>query len=108
VLQELIVLLKAATELVDEIHVRFDRGDAANDLVARLVAQTTLIQRYMARLRDELPNECRMLFARLLKGVQSAVNGGDAWLSRAAGPELASEVLRQRICKTYGVPTRNN
>jgi hypothetical protein len=102
------VLLKAATELVEEIHVRFDRGDAANDLVARLVAQTTLIQRYMARLQGELPTECRMQLAKLMKGVESAVNDGDAWLSGAAGPELASEVLRQRICRTYGVRTRNN
>jgi hypothetical protein len=108
VLQELLVLLKAATELVEEIQVRFDRGDAAADLVASLVTQTTLIQRYIARLGAELPNECSLQFAKLIEGVQSAVGGGNTWLSRAAGPELATEVLRQRICKTYGLATRNN
>jgi hypothetical protein len=101
-------LLRSATELISDIQLRFKRGDAAQEQVARLVTQTKLIQKYVARFGGELTSECRARIAMLIQEVQTAVSGGNAWLSRAAGPELAYQVLRQRICKTYGLPTRNN
>lgn len=107
-LQELMNLLKSANELVFEIGRLFEHGDAAGEAVNRLVAQTTLIQRYVARLGDGLPGDCRDQIARLSRSVQDVVRRGETWLSTADGPELATQVLRNRICRTYGMPARNN
>jgi hypothetical protein len=102
------VVLKAATELVREIKVRFERGDAARELVSRLVTQTTIIQRYIARLGNDLPKDVTDQIGKLFTDVKAVVECGDNWLSKAAGPELAAEVVRSRVCRTYGLSTRNN
>ncbi|HEV3440126.1 MAG TPA: hypothetical protein VG122_22350 [Gemmata sp.] len=102
------VLLKTATDLVSEITTRFDRGDAAEALVERLVAQTTIIERYVSRLGDGLPSDCLAEIARLLAGVQAAVKRGNSWLVQADGPELAKQNLQRRVSRAYGLSTRNN
>jgi len=102
------VLLKTATELVNEITARFDRGDAAEELVERLVTQTTIIERYVSRLGEGLPPDCLAEIAQLLDGVQVAVRRGNSWLVQADGPELAEQNLQRRVCRAYGLSTRNN
>jgi hypothetical protein len=108
VVQELIVLLKATTGLVNEITARFERGDAAEKLVDRLVTQATIIERYVARLGDGLPGSCRAEIAQLLADVQTAVKCGNNWLAQADGPKLATQNLQRRVCRAYGVPSWNN
>lgn len=102
-LQELTAILRTTRALVDEIEARFQRGDAASTLVARAVAQTRMIGRYVARIGNDLPDECRIEIAQLLETVDRAVKTGDGWLSEATGPALAAQVLRQRISRAYGV-----
>jgi len=102
------VLLKTATGLVSEITARLDQGDAAEELVGRLITQTTIIERYVARLGDGLSSDCRTEIARLLAGVQDAVRRGNSWLVQADGPELAKQNLQRRVCRAYGLSTRNN
>ena len=97
------VLLKAASSLANEIVARFERGDAAEGLVNRLIAESNVIERYVARLGDGLPVDCRKELERLASAVQNAVNCGNGWLKSAAGPELAAQAQRQRLCQAYGL-----
>jgi hypothetical protein len=108
VLQELMLQLRTAFELVSEISARFERGDAAEESVNRLVAQTKIIQRYVARAGDGLSCECRTELANLLAAVQSTLRSGNCWLARAAGPELALQTQRRRLSQAYGLSSRNN
>jgi hypothetical protein len=108
VLQELMVILKVTSDLVNEITARFEQGDAAEKLVARLVSQATIIERYVARIGDGLTSECQLEIALLLENVQAAVKCGKDWLTQADGPELATLNIQWRICQAYGLSTRNN
>jgi hypothetical protein len=107
VVKELMFLLKEATALVDDIASRFERGDASEKLIERLIAQTRIVERYVARLGDNVPSHCRMEIAVLLRNVQAAVSKGSNWLARADGPELAQQNLQRRVCRAYGLATQN-
>lgn len=102
-LQEIKVLLKTAAGLVNEITQRFERGDAAERLIGQLITQTTIIERYVARLGEGLPSDCRAEIARLVEAVQVAVKRGNSWLAQADGPELAKQNLQRRVCRAYGL-----
>jgi hypothetical protein len=108
VVQELVVLLKTANELVQEIEVRLQRGDAAQELIKRLATQTTIIERYIARIGEAMTPSCREEIGRLFKRVQKAVEVGNEWLVRADGTELARQNLQRRVSRAYGLPQRNN
>ena len=93
----------AATGLVAEIGIRFTAGDAADDLFARLEAALATLTRQAPGTAEGLPDDLRAEIARLLSLVQTAVATGDDWLART-GPELASQHVRQRLQRAYGVP----
>ena len=93
----------AATELVAEIGLRFKAGDAADDLLAQLDADLAALTRQAPGTAEELPEDLRTEIARLLSLVQTVVATGDEWLART-GPELASQHVRQRLQRAYGVP----
>ncbi len=93
----------AATGLVAEIGLRFKAGDAADDLLAQLDADLAALTRQVPGTAEDLPEDLRTEIARLLSLVQTAVATGDEWLART-GPELASQHVRQRLQRAYGVP----
>ena len=96
----------AATGLVAEIGLRFKAGDAADDLFARLdavLAVLAALARPVPGTAEDLPEDLRTEIARLLSLVQTVVATGDEWLART-GPELASQHVRQRLQRAYGVP----
>ena len=93
----------AATGLVAEIGLRFKAGDAADDLFTRLDAVLVALARQVPGTAEDLPEDLRTEIARLLSLVQTAVATGDEWLART-GPELASQHVRQRLQRAYGVP----
>lgn len=93
----------AATGLVAEIGLRFKAGDAADDLFARLDAVLAALARPVPGTAEDLPEDLRTEIARLLSLVQTVVATGDEWLART-GPELASQHVRQRLQRAYGVP----
>lgn len=100
--------LAATNRLVEEIAQRMKRGDAAAELVTRLLAQTKIISRFVARLGDGIPEKCREELSRLHNAVQNAVMVGDRWLAESAGPELAAQTLKRRISRAYGLITHYN
>ena len=93
----------AATGLVAEIGLRFKAGDAADDLLAQLDADLAALTRPVPGTAEDLPEDLRTEIARLLSLVQTVVATGDEWLART-GPELASQHVRQRLQRAYGVP----
>lgn len=93
----------AATGLVAEIGLRFKAGDAADDLFVRLDAVLAALARPVPGTAEDLPEDLRTEIARLLSLVQTVVATGDEWLART-GPELASQHVRQRLQRAYGVP----
>jgi len=102
VLQEVRNTVAVATRLVAEIGLRFKTGEPADELLGRLEATiATLAQQAagVANLPDDLQNEITQLLAL----VQEAVTTGDEWLAQT-GPELASQHVRQRLQRAYGVP----
>lgn len=91
-----------ATQLVAEIDLQLKTGAPADELLTRLDATlATLTQQATgaASSPDDLRNEITQLFAL----VQTAITTGNEWLART-GPELASQHLRQRLHRAYGVP----
>ena len=101
-------VVTAATELVDEIASRFEHGDPAEELIGRLAVEIAVVERYATQLEGELPPELRAEIARLLARLQTAASGGDDWLAQGIGPELAAQNLRQRVCRAYGLPPRDD
>jgi hypothetical protein len=102
VLQELRETVTAANQLVAEIDFRFKTGAPAGELLARLdTVIATLAQQAtgVAELPDDLKNEITRLFSL----VQTAIATGNEWLA-LTGPELASQHLRHRLHRVYGVP----
>ncbi len=97
-LQELRETVAAATELVAEIGLRFERGDPADELVARLESRLAGLTRPAV----EVPDELRAEIADLLVRVRETVATGDGWLART-GPELATQHARERLRRAYGV-----
>ncbi len=94
--------MAVATRLVAEIGLRFKTGEPADELLGHLEATiATLAQQAtgVANLPDDLQNEITQLLAL----VQEAVTTGDEWLAQT-GPELASQHVRQRLQRAYGVP----
>jgi hypothetical protein len=88
-----------ASTLAAALGERFERGDAAPELVAQLGSRVAAL----AAGPDELPDELRTELAALLSRVETAVTAGDGWLTRT-GPELATEHARLRLRRAYGVP----
>ena len=98
VLQELREMVAAATELVAEIGLRFERGDPADELVTRLESRLAVLTRPGV----EVPDELRAAIAVLLVRVRETVAAGDEWLVRT-GPELATQYARERLRRADGV-----
>lgn len=101
-LQELRNTVAAATQLVAEIGLRFKTGEAADELLARLDATIATLAQQAAGV-ENLPDDLRDEITQLLALVQEAVTTGDDWLART-GPEVASQYVRQRLNRAYGVP----
>jgi hypothetical protein len=98
VLQDIHVPLNAATELVAEIARRFQSGDPAEKELAELAA---CVAGVAAHDPTTLPEEVRAAVERLLRSVDEALTAGGQWLEKA-GPELASQQVRQRLRRAYG------
>lgn len=88
-----------ASALASAVSERFERGDAAPELVAQLGSRVAVLATGAA----DLPADLRSQLAALLARVESAVAAGDGWLTRT-GPELATEHARLRLRRAYGVP----
>ena len=100
--QELRAAVTAAADLVMEVGRRFESGDPAEDLLPRLAARLADIERRAILLGPE----CRGEVDRLLQALAAVVSGGEAWLTRVDGLELASHHLRARVRQAYGIATR--
>ena len=99
-LQELRQAVATATELVTEIGLRFKMGDPATGLLKRLESTLAILGRQSTAAVD-LPDDLRAEITRLLSRVQDAVTAGDDWLDQT-GPELASQLIQQRLRRAYG------
>jgi hypothetical protein len=102
VLQELRNTAAVATQLVAEIGLRFKTGEPADELLARLDATIATLAQQASGV-ENLPDDLRNEITQLLALVQEAVTTGDEWLART-GPEVASQHVRQRLNRAYGVP----
>ncbi len=91
-----------AAKLIAEIGVRFKSGDSAPELIRRLETEIVNLFRLTSGKVDDLPDDLRNEIAKLLALVQTTVAVGDDWLART-GPELASQHVRQRLRRTYGI-----
>jgi hypothetical protein len=105
VLEELREIVRSAAELTARIGDRFRGGDAAEELLGLLAARVAEIRRLAAG--AGLPEECRAEITGLFGRLQVTINEGDGWLAQA-GPELASQTLRQRVRRAYGLPPRDD
>lgn len=95
-------LVADATNLVAEIGLRFKQGDPAVEQVALLESRLVTLTRQTSG-AAEVPPDLRDQIAELLSRVRETVATGDEWLART-GPELATQHLRQRLKRAYGVP----
>jgi hypothetical protein len=108
VLQELRVTVTTATELVAEIGDRFNTGDAAPELTARLAALVATLELQLARV-GTVPAELQTDIAGLLALVRTTTMTGGRWLDAAAEvPELAVSHMRARLQKLYGASVRDD
>jgi hypothetical protein len=98
VLQELRETICTAKALVAEIGIRFKSGSPADELIAQLGALLATLPQHS----NEIPNDLQAELTELLSRVEESVLIGDNWLQQT-GPELASQQLRQRLRRTYGV-----
>ena len=99
--------MRTATELTVEIGTRFKVGDAAPELIARLVSLVTTLERDLA-LTDNVSDDLRAAIAELLVLVQETAETGGHWLEAVAdGPELANYRMRARVQKVYGLLVRD-
>jgi hypothetical protein len=98
VLQDIEQSLNIATELVAEIAKRFQGGDPADKELSELSACLAGLASHDPA---ALPEEARVAVQQLLGRVDAALALGRGWLDRA-GPELASQQIRQRLQKAYG------
>lgn len=99
--------MRTATELTAEIGNRFKVGDAAPELIARLVSLVTTLERDLAR-ADDVSEDLRAAIAELLILVQETTAVGGRWLEATAdGPELANYRMRARVQKVYGLLVRD-
>jgi hypothetical protein len=101
VLQELRETVAAAIKLVAEIDLRFKSGVPADELLGRLDAAIATLTQQATGVAD-LPEDLRNEITQLFSLIQTAVTTGNEWLART-GPELASQHLRQRLHRAYGV-----
>jgi hypothetical protein len=98
VLQDIYQKLNTATELVAEIAKRFQGGDPAEKELAGLAA---CLAGLAAHDPATLPDDVRGAVGLLLRRLDAALAAGGEWLEKA-GPELASQQVRQRLQKVYG------
>jgi hypothetical protein len=90
-----------ATEIVREIEVRFQKGDAAHHALRRLHAIVPTLMGY-AQLEGNIPADLREEMARLLDRIRAALATGSEWLARTE-PELIAQQVRLRLRRTYGM-----
>ncbi|QJW94377.1 hypothetical protein FTUN_1897 [Frigoriglobus tundricola] len=102
VLQEMRATVAGAAKLIAEIGVRFKSGDSALELIRRLETELATLFRLSAGKVHDLPDDLRTEIAQLLARVQATVAIGDDWLART-GPELATQHVRLRLKRAYGV-----
>lgn len=107
VLQELRESVQSATELIAQIGARFQCGDPAEELRLLLTDRVSEIERLAAQAGRDLPQDCRDQIAQLFGRFQVTITEGDGWLEQT-GPELASDNLRQRVRRAYGLPPRDD
>lgn len=98
VLQEMREAVVDASTLAAALGERFERGDAAPELVAQLGSRVADLTAGAAEMPDDLRTQLAVLLAR----VEAALVAGEGWLGRT-GPELATEHARQRLRRAYGV-----
>jgi hypothetical protein len=98
VLQELRETICTAKSLVAEIGIQFKSGSPAEELITQLGALLATLPQHS----NEIPSDLQAALAELLFQVEESVLIGDNWLEQT-GPELASQQLRQRLRRTYGV-----
>ena len=78
------------------------QGDPAEEQVAQLESRLAAMAQQVSGVVD-VPPDVREQIAELLSRVQETVATGDEWLART-GPELATQHVRQRLRRAYGVP----
>lgn len=102
VLQELRETLTVANTLIAAIGIRFKSGEPAEDLIAQLSALLAILSQQTKDLPKDIPSDLQAELTQLFSCVDESVSIGENWL-RETGPELASQQLRQRLRRTYGV-----
>lgn len=100
-LQEVRDTVAAATALAAEIGLRFKSGDPADDALARL---SELLTRVAAH-TGPVPDDLRTALAELSAHMTAALSVGGEWLS-GTGTAIATERVRDRLNRAYGVPPR--
>ncbi len=95
--QEMREALSEATTLLEEIAIRFQAGDPAEELTTRLGDLLATLGR--VTLLPELNRE----FHVLAHGLEQAIATGQQWLDQAS-EQLATHQLRQRLQRAYGLP----
>jgi hypothetical protein len=101
-LQDFRASVRAAADLAVEVGRRFELGDPADDLLPALAAKLAEVEARAAGAGD-LPPDARADLDRLLALIRVAVGGGEDWLRRPFGLELASQHLRARVRRAYGL-----
>ncbi|MBA4065288.1 MAG: hypothetical protein C0501_16575 [Isosphaera sp.] len=99
-LQDFRVAVRAAADLAAEVGLRFELGDPADDLLPALSARLAEVEGLAG---TDPPPEARAELDRLLGLIRVAVGGGEDWLRRPFGLELASQHLRARVRRAYGL-----
>jgi hypothetical protein len=91
-----------AAKRIAEIDVRFKSGDSALELIRQLETDIATVFRLTSGKVDDLPDDLRNEIANLLALVQATIAVGDDWLART-GPELATQHVRLRLRRAYGI-----
>jgi nucleoside-diphosphate-sugar epimerase len=104
---ELREALHAAAELANRIAERFRAGDSAEVSLRQLAEKVAAIRRLAAQAGKDLPEDCRAEITQLLGLFQVTITEGDGWLTQA-GSELATDNLRQRLRRAYGLRPRDD
>jgi cobalt-zinc-cadmium efflux system outer membrane protein len=105
-----LALLEQNETLARDLHGvatrRLDAGEGTPLEVNTARIRLADVERRAILAGRDLPPEYRDEIARLLSRLQAAVSGGEGWLTRADGLELAAHNLRQRVRQVYGIETR--
>ena len=91
---------------MEELAVRFARGDAADDLRSQLAARVAEIGRWIATMNGPLPDPVQAAITRLLTRVQTTTQTGESWLEQATA-ELAPRTTQVRLQRAYGLRPRD-